>query len=383
MHRDLDVPVAVAFVAYFLLAPTVAALGVVRLAQRRTRANGLAPRDATRRYGRLMAVPWLLYGLNVLAAGSVFTSALHGPLGIVAVAVGLLPILLIGLVARSWAVSLGHPAGRVRVGVVVRGWLVQVAVLVLILTPVIGVFAVWGPVLGSLTAVVLIGIDLATYQDVFRWIWNTAPLPDDEHGRRLRALLATAGVSVRRILVIPASVGAAPNAYVSGVFRPRRYLFVAERLLRDLPPDEVEAVVAHEIGHLQHRHVARLGLAAIVTSVAAALALFGLVSVATRNMGHAIRSPLFGLAAAGTALASLYVTRRLSRRFEFEADDFAARMLGSSKPLADALTSLARENWLAMDDRDAGTFAAHPSIHRRLEHLRNLSGDAGSAAGVS
>ncbi len=48
----------VAFVAYFLLAPTMAALGVVRLAQRRTRANGLAPREATQRYGRLMAVPW-------------------------------------------------------------------------------------------------------------------------------------------------------------------------------------------------------------------------------------------------------------------------------------------------------------------------------------
>ncbi len=329
------------FIVYYVITPWLVALGVVRLAQRRARAEQVAARDAARRYGRWFAIPWLVYGVNVLVAGTLFASpssafapALHRPLGsVVALSVALLPILLIALVVRSWPVALGHPAGRLRIGVTVRAWLVQVTVLLVSLDCLAALLQYEGPIAAAVGAVVLVASNIATSQDLFRWIWRATPLGDDARARRLRALLVSAGVKVRRILIIPASIGVAPNAFVSGVLDGRRYLFIAERLLDELPVDEVEAVVAHEIGHLVRRHVARLGIAGVGILAVAAAVLNGILALAAAwGMSDWLRGPLIGLIGAAAPLTALYVTRRMSRRFEFEADEYAAQAVGSPRP---------------------------------------------------
>ncbi len=273
-------------------------------------------------------------GTLFASPSSAFAPALHLPLGsVVALIVALLPILLIALVVRSWAVALGHPAGRVRIGVTVRAWLVQVTVLLVSFGCVAALLQYEGPIAAVVGAAVLVASNIATSQDLFRWIWRATPLKDDARARRLRALLVSAGVKVRRILIIPASIGVAPNAFVSGVLDGRRYLFIAERLRDELPVDEVEAVVAHEIGHLVRRHVARLGIAGVGTLAVAAAVLNGMLALASAwGMSDWLRGPLIGLIGAAAPLTALYVTRRMSRRFEFEADEYAAQAGGSPRP---------------------------------------------------
>lgn len=372
---------SVILVAYFLLSPTLAAWLVVRHVQRHARANNVESHDAARRYGRWLVVPWLVYGINILAVIALTASSASGlvrvtqsPLGISAVAaVALLPVLLIALVVRTWARSLGHPAGDVPISVTTRGWVASSMVVVLLLPATFTLLAHFGRVTMLVGIVLLVGISLVFFQDAFRWIWHTTDLPDDEQGRRLRALLANMNVPVRRILVIPAFNGATPNAFVSGIFDRRRYLFIAERLLTELPPEEVDAVVAHEIGHLVDRHVPRLAIAAVAVLVFAAALLTWATSTALASASEHARRPVYAIDGAMAVLAMLYITRRMSRRFEFEADEFSARAIGSPLPMANALRSIARENWLPNDDRKGGAFASHPTIRQRLERLHGLS----------
>jgi len=366
-------------VTWFLLTPPIVAVVVVRYAQRRARVAGVAPRDAARRYSRALLLPWIAYALNILGAARLVGSSsselavlAHTPLGAALFAgVGLLPVLFIALVVRVWARSLGHPAGAIRASVEVRAWMVQALFAVGLLACAFGLLVYVGPVASIGGALALATLELLLFQDVFRWIWRTRPLPDRDQ-ERLQALLRRTGASVQRILVIPAA-SSGTNAFVSGMLERRRYLFVAEHLLTDLPPDEVDAVIAHEIGHLVHRHVARVGIAAVATSAVAALVFMGTVAITVGGASDEVRRPWFALAGAGTALATLAITRRLLRKFEFEADEFAARTLGSPQPMANALRTLARVNWLAEDGLDAGAFASHPTIRRRIERLSGLA----------
>ncbi|MEO6865778.1 MAG: M48 family metalloprotease, partial [Gemmatimonadaceae bacterium] len=185
---------------------------------------------------------------------------------------------------------------------------VQVTVLLVSLDCLAALLQYEGPIAAAVGAVVLVASNIATSQDLFRWIWRATPLKDDARARRLRALLISAGVKVRRILIIPASIGVAPNAFVSGVLNGRRYLFIAERLLDELPVDEVEAVVAHEIGHLVRRHVARLGIAGVGILAVAAAVLNGIPALASAwGMSDWLRGPLIGLVGAAAPLTAAYV----------------------------------------------------------------------------
>jgi Zn-dependent protease with chaperone function len=83
-----------------------------------------------------------------------------------------------------------------------------------------------------------------------------------------------------------------------------------------------------------------------------------------------LRQSLFALAGALSWMAGLIVARRTMRRFEFAADAFAARAMGSPDPMASALRRLARENWLDDDKLDAGALASHPTTRRRLLMLQ-------------
>lgn len=363
---------------YFLASPWALALVVAREAGRRTAMAGTDPRDASRRFSRWFGLPWLLYLLNVLAGGTYVASDTTAPLpgdleqvvwsaGLVFVAA--VPAFLIARVTRSWESSLGHPGGRVTVGVEARAWLAWAGFLVTGLGTALTGMTLGGGLVGIVVAAVAVATYLTVYPDLFRWIWKAYPLADDDQGRRIRGLLSRHGAPVHRVFVIPSIHGAAANAFVSGPVKRKRYLFLTEQLLRHFSPEEVDAVVAHEIGHVYHRHVARLGGALIGTAVLVATSLLGVVGLAFSGASAQLRTPLFGAIGFLTVLASLVVTRRMGRRYEFEADDFSARTLGSGEPMARALRKLAQDNWLVESGMDAGSLASHPTVERRIQRL--------------
>ena len=166
------------------------------------------------------------------------------------------------------------------------------------------------------------------------------------------------------------------NAYFTGFGRSKRIVFF-DTLLQSLSPPQVQAVLAHELGHFRLRHVAWR----IVRSLAAALAGFALLAWLA---GEPWFQPALGVAGGGphtllllfalVAPAFLWPVRPLaawlSRRHEFQADDFAARH-SDAAALADALVRLHRDNaaTLTPDPVYTAFYASHPPVLTRIDRL--------------
>jgi STE24 endopeptidase len=194
---------------------------------------------------------------------------------------------------------------------------------------------------------------------------------------RLLKLLKRTGFKSHGIYVVDSSQRTSHgNAYFTGFGRAKRIVFF-DSLLKTLRAPEVEAVVAHELGHFKLRHIAKRLLVMAATSFAG-LAVLGLV----------IGQPWFyqGL---GVTLASDHAALMLfllagpvftfylqplyawgSRRHEFQADDFAARQT-SARNLVSALVKLYRENaaTLTPDPLYSSFYDTHPPALRRIRHL--------------
>ncbi|MCA9289397.1 MAG: M48 family metalloprotease [Phycisphaerales bacterium] len=162
---------------------------------------------------------------------------------------------------------------------------------------------------------------LALMPAVQRRIWDTVRL---EHGPLLgliNDLLATARVRLRRIMVWRTR-GLTANAAVLGVVPRFRYMIFTDALLEGMTGDEVGAVAAHEIGHVKHHHIPWLlaGMGAVLLLIGEIAARWAVAS----GMGDGAAE----LVALGAALAiGLPIMGWISRRFEWQADAFAAALL--------------------------------------------------------
>lgn len=203
------------------------------------------------------------------------------------------------------------------------------------------------------------------------------PVGDEDLARRLESLVTRCGFASRGVFVMDGSRRSAHgNAYFTGLGAQKR-IVLFDTLLERLSGAEVEAVLAHELGHFRLRHVRKrlalnlaAGLVALLTlawlgqwppfyaafgaaqpSAHAALILFALV----------LPLPTFWLA----PLAAAW-----SRRHEFEADEFARRH-SDARELASALVKLYRENatTLTPDAWYSAFFDSHPPATVRIARL--------------
>ena len=203
------------------------------------------------------------------------------------------------------------------------------------------------------------------------------PLENEELRERITALMDRCGFASNGIFVMDGSKRSSHgNAYFTGLGKNKRIVFF-DTLLETLDPNEVEAVLAHELGHFKHHHV-RKGL--ILNAV---LTLAGLAILAWLIKQEAFYTVL-GVSHASTYMAlilfsmvmpllSIYLTpimSYLSRKHEFEADDFASEQ---SKPetLIKALVKLYRDNanTLTPDSLYSAFHDSHPPAPVRVAHL--------------
>lgn len=188
-------------------------------------------------------------------------------------------------------------------------------------------------------------------------LWQCRPLPEGELKERLNALLARSGVKARAILVWgPSGMGFA-NACVLGPWGPMRYVLISPGLSESLSLEECEAVVAHELGHARHGHLALLGVL-----------LVGLVSLGTIATQWA--QPWSPIEQSALFLLLIVVYFRLlfgavSRACEREADLASAEMVGSPLPLMTALVKIA----LMAGGIQHMYSWHHDSIAKRVERL--------------
>ena len=209
-----------------------------------------------------------------------------------------------------------------------------------------------------------------------------SPLEDGEMKTRIEALLARCGFRSSGLFIMDGSKRSSHgNAYFTGFGKAKRIVFF-DTLLSRLQPGEVEAVLAHELGHFRRRHVVkRIALT------------FGLSLAFLWLLGQLIDAPWFyaGLGVPGggsTALALILfflavpvftfpfspLLSFLSRRHEFEADAYAAEH-ASADDLVRALVKLYEDNaaTLTPDPLHSLFYDSHPPAAQRIDHLRQLA----------
>jgi STE24 endopeptidase len=207
------------------------------------------------------------------------------------------------------------------------------------------------------------------------------PLRDETLAARVQTLMQRCGFAAKGLFVMDGSRRSAHgNAYFTGLGAAKRVVFF-DTLLSALTPAEVEAVLAHELGHFKRRHVLKRMLAMFGLSLAG-LALLGWL--ASRSWFYTALGVTPNLAAPNDALALLLfalvlpaflffvspLSSLLSRRHEFEADAYACAQ-ASGADLASALIKLHQDNaaTLTPDPVYVRFYYSHPPAGERLAAL--------------
>lgn len=205
-----------------------------------------------------------------------------------------------------------------------------------------------------------------------------SPLTDEQLKQRVEALLERCGFRAKGLFVMDGSRRSAHgNAYFTGFGASKRIVFF-DTLLDKLDAQEVEAVLAHELGHFHHKHIVKR----LLVLAPGSLALFALlgwllpqqaffVGLGVSRPGTAEGLALFFLVLPWFTFALTPLMSQWSRRHEFEADAYAARHARASD-LVSALVKLYRDNasTLTPDPAYSGFFDSHPPAAVRIARLQ-------------
>ena len=208
------------------------------------------------------------------------------------------------------------------------------------------------------------------------------PLQDESLKARVNALMQRCGFAAKGLFVMDGSKRSAhANAYFTGFGAAKRVVFF-DTLLQQLSPPEIDAVLAHELGHYKRRHIVqRVGLMFALSFVG--FALLGWVSNQAwfyTGLGvmpsldapnHALALLLFLLVVPLFTYFLSPLMAQLSRRHEFEADAYAVAHT-DGKDLASALLKLYKDNasTLTPDPVYARFYYSHPPASERLARLQ-------------
>ena len=207
------------------------------------------------------------------------------------------------------------------------------------------------------------------------------PLADDELKARIENLLTRCGFASSGLFVMDGSKRSNHgNAYFTGLGKSKRIVFF-DTLLSRLQGGEIEAVLAHELGHFKHRHVMKrivlmfslsLGFLAVLGQLMTADWFYRGLGVSTQNTALALI--LFFLVVPVFTFLLTPLSSLLSRRHEFEADRYAAEH-ASACELTNALVKLYEDNaaTLTPDPLHSLFYDSHPPAALRIAHLAQLS----------
>ena len=224
---------------------------------------------------------------------------------------------------------------------------------------------------------VLIGLILPVIASAYilaplfmQFLWKTEPLAvDSALKEKLEVLTKQSGIKYRDIVVWQTGPLLIANAAVAGTFPWNRRIFLTDALLEYFTDEEIETVVAHELGHIRYRHIPTYMLFSIFYLLSY---LFFFVLVEQPLVVH------FGGSQILPALCSLtfliiyfvFIFRYLSRRCEHQADLYAASLTEKPEEFKNALIKLAVLNSVPKSIRRFfEMFNTHPSIYRRVNFI--------------
>jgi len=239
----------------------------------------------------------------------------------------------------------------------------------------------WGAWIGfNLLVLVLFPTVIAPLFNKFK------PLEDEALKARVTALMQRCGFAAKGLFVMDGSKRSAhANAYFTGFGAAKRVVFY-DTLLSQLNPGEVDAVLAHELGHFKHKHILKRIVSMFALSLVGFALLGWLSSQAWFYAGLGVRP---NISAANDALALLLfllvvplfsffmspLFAQLSRRHEFQADAYAVSQT-DGKDLQNALLKLYQDNasTLTPDPVFVRFYYSHPPASERLARMNTHPG---------
>jgi len=224
---------------------------------------------------------------------------------------------------------------------------------------------------------------LWAYPALIAPLFNKFTLLDDENlQQRIQSLLDRCGFKSQGIYVMDGSRRSGHgNAYFTGMGQNKRIVFF-DTLLKTLEADEIEAVLAHELGHFKRKHVQKRIISMMLMSLAGLALLGWLIEQSWFYQGLGVQQPSNHLALLLFLMVSPVFTIFLqplfswfSRRHEFEADDYAATQ-ASAADLIRALVKMYKENasTLTPDPLYSAFYDSHPPAPVRVAHLSTKTG---------
>jgi len=219
---------------------------------------------------------------------------------------------------------------------------------------------------------------------IIQKFWRCKPLEPGFHRSRIENLCKKAGVEYNEILSWPISGGRMITAGVMGLVKKFRYVLVTKALLQYLEPEEIDAVIAHEIGHIKKKHLwfyllffvgylvfSYAGFDLIIYSIIYADPLFSIINIADFDQ-TAVYSTALSLVTIIIFLVYFrFIFGFFMRNFERQADIHVYTLCKSSKPLISTFEKIAltsgqptdRPNW------------HHFSIKERIKYLKKCETD--------
>ena len=188
-----------------------------------------------------------------------------------------------------------------------------------------------------------------------------------------------------------------PNAFATGRGPDKAVVCATSSILQTLTPDELEAVIGHEIGHVVHRDVL---MSSIAATLAGAISYVGQIAMFSMWFGGNSRnrnggSPLFILAIILVPLGATFVRLGISRNDEYNADEYGAKLTRNPAGLVTALEKISTKSqtrpiatnpaqapspataslWIVNPFKGSSLvemFSTHPTLKHRVERLRKI-----------
>src|SRR6266487_3325744 len=269
---------------------------------------------------------------------------------------------------RSWLIDLFK--GLI-LGLVLEALVIELIYLLLAVQP--QTWWLWVAIILLFFTVIMANLAPVLILPIF---YKFTPLPEGELTRRLLALAERAHTRVRGVFSMQMSrKTTAANAALMGLGNTRR-IVLGDTMLDRYTPDEIEVVLAHELGHHVHRDIWKL----IISQSILTLGGLYLVNVVLHwaverqqiylSLSDAATIPLLLALIGAFGLIVMPLSNGYSRAIEYQADEYALLSTKKVEPFKSAMTRLANQNLADVEPSPIIEFLFHdhPSIRKRLKH---------------
>jgi len=207
------------------------------------------------------------------------------------------------------------------------------------------------------------------------------PIKDDLLKEKIVSLMAQVGLKAKGIYQVDEGKRSKhTNAYFTGIGKTKR-IVLFDTLLASHSPEEILAVLAHEIGHWKKKHILKQLIFMIAASLVGLYFVYLIVNWPPLYSTFGLKqTPVY----AGLLLVSLYLScigfffsplgAMITRRYEREADKMARDLTGTSEPMINALKRLAKDNLSNLHPHPfyVWFYYSHPPLIERIEYLRSI-----------